>query len=217
MALGEELSKLDSAVAAGHITAEQFRSRRDQLLASAGSGPAANDPTAGGPFPPPYRWGDSPDGEPAERTQVVARAASSDRAQVVPRTPPAPESADRTQVVPRTPAAPPSAPTHPTADAERTQVVRGGQRPSGYATVGAPPWARGSALTAAAQAGPSFQRPEATLPPWTLGQPEPTGQPPSQYAEAADFRRGARSRWLLPVAAVVVLAVIIGLLLYFLR
>ncbi|MEO9222889.1 MAG: SHOCT domain-containing protein, partial [Mycobacteriaceae bacterium] len=155
MALREELSKLDSAVAAGQITAEEFRTQRDRLLAEAGSGPAA-----GAPFPPPYRWDEPaaiedrtrvvPRPAPAEdRTQVVWRPAPSagERTQVVrgkPEPSTSPPAEDRTQVVHRPPV--PRATPQP-ADADRTQVVRAGEGASGYANVGAPPWARGPALS----------------------------------------------------------------------
>ncbi len=144
MALRDELSKLDSEVAAGQITAEEFRVRRDRILASAGSGPAA-----GGPFPPPCRWGEESAAD--EQTPSVSpRAPVEDRTQVVRRAAPGatstPMTAERTQVVPRRaastpaastpPASTPSASTPPAstpataAPDDRTQVVPRGAPPS---------------------------------------------------------------------------------------
>ena len=45
----DEMNALDSDVAAGRITAEEYRTKRDELLAGSGSG-AAGGPN---PFPPP--------------------------------------------------------------------------------------------------------------------------------------------------------------------
>jgi len=236
VALRDELSKLDSEVAAGQITAEEFRVRRDRILASAGSGPAA-----GGPFPPPYRWGEasaadeqtpsvSPRAPVEDRTQVVRRAApgatstpmTAERTQVVPRraasTPPASRSPaptpatavpdDRTQVVPR--GAPPSQPQ--SAEADRTQVVRPGAATSGYSNVGAPPWARGTTGAAGNRSSPPL-RPEGTLPPWTLDQP--IAAAPTRYAYGAAFGATRHPKWLLPAIAVVVVLLVIGIVLWF--
>jgi len=236
VALRDELSKLDSEVAAGQITAEEFRVRRDRILASAGSGPAA-----GGPFPPPYRWGEasaadeqtpsvSPRAPVEDRTQVVRRAApgatstpmTAERTQVVPRraasTPPASRSPaptpatavpdDRTQVVPR--GAPPSQPQ--SAEADRTQVVRPGAATSGYSNVGAPPWARGTTGAAGNRSSPPL-RPEGTLPPWTLDQP--IAAAPTRYAYGAAFGATRHPKWLLPAIAVVVVLLVVGIVLWF--
>lgn len=217
MALREELGKLDSAVAAGQMTVEEFRTQRDHLLAAAGSGPATS-----APFPPAYRWGKAAETDdqtrsvprPAaaeDRTQVVARpsAAAGERTQVVrrrPQHPRAPAPEDRTQVVRRS----------PPRDADRTQVVRAGEMPAGYANVGAPPWARGPALPPTAA---NRVRPEGTLPPWTLNQPSlvqptPTGARPTGYVGAGTFRAERSRRWLLPVLALVLALLILGLVLY---
>jgi len=111
VALRDELSKLDSEVAAGQITAEEFRVRRDRILASAGSGPAA-----GGPFPPSYRWGEESAAD-EQTPSVTPRAPVEDRTQVVRRAAPGatstPMTAERTQVVPRRAASSPPAPTPP--------------------------------------------------------------------------------------------------------
>lgn len=144
MALRDELSKLDSEVAAGQITAEELSVRRDRILASAGSGPAA-----GGPFPPPYRWGEESAAD-EQTPSVTARAPVEDRTQVVRRAAPGatstPMTAERTQVVPRRAASPPPASTPPASTPpaprspaptpatavpdDRTQVVPRGAPPS---------------------------------------------------------------------------------------
>jgi len=237
VALRDELSKLDSEVAAGQITAEEFRVRRDRILASAGSGPAA-----GGPFPPPYRWGEasaadeqtpsvSPRAPVEDRTQVVRRAApgatstpmTAERTQVVPRraastppasTPPAPRSPAPTPAtaVPddRTQVVPRGAPpSQPqSAEADRTQVVRPGAATSGYSNVGAPPWARGTTGAAGNRSSPPL-RPEGTVPPWTLDQP--IAAAPTRYAYGA----ARHPKWLLPAIAVVVVLLVIGIVLWF--
>lgn len=207
VALRDELSRLDADVAAGQISAAEFRARRDQLLAAAGSGPAA-----AGPFPPSYRWGDPVEQSGEERTQAIPRTAPEDRTQVVPRKTAA--SADRTQVVRRAAQQAPAAPRP--ADPERTQVVRPGPQPtSGYANVGAPPWARGVSV-AGRSCEPGFQRPEGTLPPWTLGEPTCTAQRPVNYANGADFGHAGHRRWVWPLVALVVVGVLIGLVVLFL-
>lgn len=241
MALRDELSKLDSEVAAGQITAEEFRVRRDRILASAGSGPAA-----GGPFPPPYRWGEESAAD-EQTPSVTPRAPVEDRTQVVRRTAPGatptPMTAERTQVVPRRaastpPASTPPAPRPPTptpatavpddrtqvvprgappsqpqsAEADRTQVVRPGAARSGYSNVGAPPWARGTTGAAGNRSAPPL-RPEGTLPPWTLDQP--IAAAPTRYANGAAFGATRHHKWLLPAIAVVVVLLVIGIVLWF--
>ncbi len=225
MALREQLSKLDSEVAAGQITAEEFRTQRDRLLAEAGSGPVIS-----APFPPPYRWDEPaaadertrvvrrkqepPTSPPAgDRTQVVRRPSTSagERTQVVRRKPgpsTSPPAEDRTQVVRRPPV---GRATPRPADADRTQVVRVGEVAPGYANVGAPPWARGPALSPTAS---SPLRPEGTLPPWTLNRPTPVAQRGAGYLNAATFRAHRSRRWLVSAAALAVVLLIVALIAY---
>lgn len=215
MALREELGKLDSAVAAGQITVEDFRTQRDRLLAAAGSGPATSTSV-----PPPYRWGEP--GETDDQTRAVPRPAPpEDRTQVVAR--PSISAAERTQVVRRRPERPRTPPPEdrtqvvrrsPPRDADRTQVVRAGEMPSGYANVGAPPWARGPALSSTTSDRVQAER---TLPPWTLNQPSPTGGRHTGYVGAEAFRAERPRRWLLPVIALVLALLMLGLILYFTR
>ncbi|WP_199440655.1 SHOCT domain-containing protein [Umezawaea beigongshangensis] len=118
MSWQEDLQELDSALAGGSISADEYRRRRDELLASAA--PSAAEPPAPqsrSPFPPPFSWQAGPPdatpgggqgaaqsgGQPqdnAERTQVVRTNGPQDaeRTQVV-RTN-GPQDSDRTQVVP---------------------------------------------------------------------------------------------------------------------
>jgi len=235
VALRDELGKLDSEVAAGRISAEEFRAQRDHLLASAGSGPVT-----GGPFPPPYRWGERTDGEPTdtdERTRTVPRAApAEDRTEVVTRR--SVPAGERTQVVPRrtgprhagpSAAAPSEEHTQVVrrpSDAGRTQVVRNGAVRSGYSTVGAPPWARGPAMTPPSTAAPNPLRPnplrpEGTLPPWTLNQQISPSTRTSGYGNGAAFRATRPHGWLRPAAVVLavllIVALVLGIVLYVVR
>lgn len=114
MAWQDDMDELDSDVAAGRISTEQYRSRRAEIRADPGSG----SPGGPDPFPPPFRWGDPAD------TTTSSRAAASG---------PGDDAADRTQVVHRA-ATPP--------DADRTQVVHRAAppRPTVPGPPPAPPW-----------------------------------------------------------------------------
>lgn len=115
MSWQDELSELDRTLAEGRISADDYRRRRDELLASAssGSGPAQPQGQPGqGPFAPPFRWeATPPQQQPAnpEATQVVQGGK--------------PANPDATQVV--------SGGVRPPADAERTQYVRPVTPPGG--------------------------------------------------------------------------------------
>ncbi|MCP2260552.1 hypothetical protein LX15_004270 [Streptoalloteichus tenebrarius] len=158
----DELRRLDEELAAGRISADEYRQRRDQM-ASAGSGspgtPPGGQPLPGGgapapqgagPFPPPFRWGDN-----ADTTQVVGQgsdqaASSAESTQVVR----SGGDADRTQVVPGGVGASPPPPGYaapgypPQAGAHQPMPVPGGWAPQ--AEPDAPPWA-GSDLPSLAQ------------------------------------------------------------------
>lgn len=195
MAWQDDMNALDSDVAAGRITAEEYHTKRDELLAGSGSGSAAG---GANPFPPPFRWGEQPQGGPqdpgaADRTQVVRAgtpAQDSDRTQVV-RQGTAPDS-DRTQVV--------------NPDSDRTQVVRpGAPGPAQEQAPGSPPW-----QASRAPAGPPPpSRPGGTAPPWNTGEGfTPRQGPDSSFDDVRAKPRG--SKWLVPVVAVVVAIVAIG-------
>lgn len=106
MSWQEDLAELDRTLAEGRISADDYRRRRDEILASAsGGGPAGATPpsTNSGPFAPPMRWDavqPSPPQQPnPDATQIVtpgAQQANPDRTQVVSQRPP---DADRTQYV----------------------------------------------------------------------------------------------------------------------
>jgi len=126
MSWQEDLQQLDRALAAGQISADDYRLRRDEVLAIAAQAQPGAAPQQQqqqpqqqqGPFPPPFRWGQS-DG--TEATQVV-QPGDSERTQVVrPVTPQSPDS-ERTQFV---------RPTQPN-DGERTQVVQSGTPSGGF-------------------------------------------------------------------------------------
>ena len=198
MAWRDEMNALDSDVAAGRITAEEYRTKRDELLAGSGSG-AAGGPN---PFPPPFRWGaqatDGPrDPDVADRTQVVhpGPAPDADRTQVVRPGSAAPGS-DRTQVV--------------RPDADRTQVVRpGAPLPAQEHFPGSPPWQ----ATQPAAGPPLPLRPGGTTPPWN------TDFTPRQGPDSfGDFGAQPKlARWVAPAVAVVVAIVVIGSITLFVR
>ncbi len=109
----DDLRQLDEEFATGRIDPDEYRSRRESILAA-----ATREQTGGqqqaqqGPFPPPFRWGP----ETPDSTQVMSAITdppAEDRTTVVrPDQGGHDESADRTQVVPRQPypAGPPSPP-----------------------------------------------------------------------------------------------------------
>lgn len=213
----EEISGLYADVAAGRISTEEYRSRRDELLsrpdsaAHAGSAYRASpDPgaTEDNPFPPPFRWGgahraDTATTSDADRTQLVRPGTTP----VGPGPGPGPD-VDSTQLVRTKPSATtPDADStqlvRPTTgpagrDADRTQLVRAGSSAAGPSTPAATP--------------PS--RPDGTTPPWHRGDeftPRPGSDPFGQ------FRTRGRRSWVKPtvaaVAAVAVVALVVVLVL----
>ncbi|WP_367133750.1 hypothetical protein [Saccharothrix sp. HUAS TT1] len=102
MAWQDDLRELDSALATGQISADDYRRRRDEVLSAAQS--ASAEPDNRGPFPPPFSWDATPNQgrQPgADATQVVpggARPVDAERTQHIRPVPP--PDADRTQVVP---------------------------------------------------------------------------------------------------------------------
>lgn len=155
MSWQDELSELDRTLAEGRISADDYRRRRDELLASAssGSGPAQPQGQQGqGPFAPPFRWEATPPQQqpPAnpDATQVVQGGK--------------PVNPDATQVV--------SGGARPPADAERTQYVRpvtppGGMPPpqpqpqpnwQGGGQAGGTPWGSGDGFGGYSDPNPSW-------------------------------------------------------------
>ncbi|TDQ05096.1 hypothetical protein [Labedaea rhizosphaerae] len=133
----EELGQLDRKLAAGQISADDYRRQRDRILAAASGGqqaaapgepqtpaPGVEQPQQGqnpAPFAPPFRWEAVPPNEPTQAVSHGAAAESAqsgdaaDKTQIVS----SDATADRTQVVPR------AAGAGNTADspAERTQHI----------------------------------------------------------------------------------------------
>ncbi|HEY8373820.1 MAG TPA: hypothetical protein VIL00_13855 [Pseudonocardiaceae bacterium] len=104
----DELRRLDEELAAGRLGPEEYRQRRDQLMAANSGAPGTSQQQPGGPFPPPFRWDAAPPSN-TDATQVVssAQTASPDATQVV-SSPGGGGDAERTQVVrPVQPSTPP--------------------------------------------------------------------------------------------------------------
>ncbi|MFC5285468.1 SHOCT domain-containing protein [Actinokineospora guangxiensis] len=125
MSWQDELQQLDSALAAGQLSADEYRSRRDALLSKAAgqSGPAQPPPQQQQPPeaertqyvqpitgpPPGQHAGGPPPGGQADRTQAVRPEQHSDRTQVVSGHD---ASSDRTQIVSTSHVAPPPPPNY---------------------------------------------------------------------------------------------------------
>jgi len=164
MSWQEDLQQLDRALAAGQISADDYRLRRDEVLANAaqalpGGAQQSQQQTPpqqpAGPFPPPFRWGAQ-----SEATQVVP-SGDGERTQVVrpgatPPPPPKQPDAERTQFI---------RPTQPPAggDAERTQVV-----PTGTPSGGFP----AQIFPQQPPAPPAWQDGGGSAPPWGSGDGE---------------------------------------------
>lgn len=206
----DELRQLDEELAAGRLSAEDYRRQRDELLSQSASTAAPAQPAApqapppqqqqqpSGPFPPPFRWDQSP----AESTQYISpirdgRHAGSEAAestQVV-----RGEDADRTQVVPG------SAPGFP-----RQGVPTGPpQGPVGPHVPGGP----------VGPQAPMWPRTDQVQPPWAQQQLPTTTEPSwlQQGPEAftATESRGRGKQYALLALAVIVVLVVAGGIAYF--
>lgn len=190
MAWQDEVRRLDEDLAAGRISADEHQRRRDELTAQAGApdegggspdSPPAPDAPQNSPFPPAFRW----DNTPSETTQVINPLGNSD--------------AERTQVV-RTPEPPPG-PSYE--DAERTQVVQAG--PPAPPRFSPPPQSDSGGFPGAAD--PWAQQESA--PPWVQSDPiqEPNAGWMMQGPESfeAEPRESGAMRIVAVAAAVVVL------------
>ncbi|MFI9810807.1 hypothetical protein [Saccharothrix variisporea] len=133
MSWQDDLRQLDTALAEGRISPDDYRRRRDELLAGASSAPPAQPgaPAPASPFGQPFRWeAQPPAATNPDATQVVGNPAG-------------PANPDATRVV-----------SDPNKDSERTQYVRpvtppqgqpvgqpaGGWPPSGPPQPAATPW-----------------------------------------------------------------------------
>lgn len=150
----DELTRLDEELAAGRLSAEDYRRRRDELLAQ---DPAAQtDAGTPGPFPPAFRWETTP---PSDNTQVMQPVED--------------DEPERTQVLRGD-----RAPTQPAAsntgdDSDRTQVVSAGPQqtyPEGPGSGGFP--AHGPA-----QAQPQSGIWDDSAPPWASTDLPPIQEP----------------------------------------
>lgn len=194
MAWQDELRRLDEELASGRISADDYRSRRDQIMASAVS-PTNQAPAPGGsesttvmppvqPMPQPGGGG-TDDGD---RTQIVpGQQVDADRTQSVGWRATPPEDPNRTQVVPGVP----------------PQAFAGGRGPrpapgpqGGY-TQTPPPWENEEPM-AAPWAGQEFPPMGANTPDWTLQGPEV-------------FESGKKSGKGKVIAIVVIVVVLLGI------
>lgn len=191
----DQLKQLDADVAAGRLSAQEYRRRREELPTERGRPPGSDLPAD--PFPPPFRWSS----QGTDATQVVPAVATQPGAEVTQivhtcTASPAP-AADATQVV-RQPAS---------AEADRTQVV---QRASWPPTPLQPNWP-----PAATQ--PGGVPPHWTSPPWLSGAPAPG---PGWTPTGADFFADSTPRKpvsLLVTGAVVLVlvALVVGAVMFF--
>ncbi|QUQ69920.1 hypothetical protein [Kutzneria sp. CA-103260] len=216
MSWQEELQQLDSELAQGRVTPEDYRLRRDQLLGVAqGQQPPQTPPggqpqqqpaepqqpqqPASSPFGQPFRWqppanqqnqGQTPPETPSESTQVMRPIADA----------PAGDSAERTQVV------------RSTGDsAERTQVVpnTGGFTPGPQTP---PPWQSMPQQGMPPQGGPQ----EYGAAPWSNELPPDFGKAswPLQGPEVFDSGKSSKNTGkiiAIAVAAVLVLGLAGGI------
>lgn len=129
MSWQEELRKLDEELAAGQISADDYRVRRDQVLSSAVSvGPGSQSPPPSKPEETQFIQAGPPPVAPppgSDKTQVVGNQGDADKTQIVPG---GTGEADRTQAVGGWQTA------RPGNDSDRTQVVPGipGVPPQSY-------------------------------------------------------------------------------------
>ena len=165
----DQLQQLDAALAAGKISADDYRRQRDELLSSAQSSiPQA--PQAGpnsDPFPAAFKWSaqppspQQPQQPTSEATQFIRPATppgeAADRTQVVPNA--GNQAADRTQVVPNTggqPIAPQQGGWPPQAPPQQGGWPQQGGPDSGYS----PPWGGDQDFQSSQWSGFSAQGPE---------------------------------------------------------
>lgn len=180
----DELRRLDEELAAGRLSAEEYRQLRDALLTSQGNEPPEPGLPESSPFPPPFKW-DSDD--------------------VTSRMPPKDEVTTRMtpKFVPGTPNrgsvyTPTQTDSSHVGDAERTQIVPGPAAPPLNQPVGYPaPWP---------PAGDQVRQ----APPWAGQDLPPIGQEPTwlrQGPEAFDTERQSSTRI---VAIVMVVLMLLG-------
>lgn len=203
----DELRQLDQELAAGKVTAEEYRNRRDAVLAqTAGSGGAPQQPTA---QPQTGQWTRGlqqqyPPAGQADRTQMVSKPdqpSDADKTQVVSGGQMPPSGSESTQVFGRVGAQPQDNP-------ERTQVVTG----FGGGQQGGPGPNAGNQQ---ADDGPLWG---GSTPPWSGGEFPPLGgggvrtNEPwySQGPEVFDKRSGSKGKIFAIIGVVVVVLLVVG-------
>jgi hypothetical protein len=141
MSWQDDLRQLDSSLAEGRISAEDYRRRRDEVLSSASGSDAApsGQPQQNNPFGQPFRWEAGPPaaGTPnADATQVVGSGPNPDATQVV-NNQQGNKDAERTQIV-RSVTPPPNTPNTPGSGWPNTPSQP--QPPQQQPAMGTPPW-----------------------------------------------------------------------------
>jgi hypothetical protein len=224
----DELRRLDEELAAGRLSAEEYRSLRDGLLSAKGgaAGGQAPTPTQNGdtsgegatersPFPPPFKW----DQDPSDHTRMMAPVPP-ESTQVMRPPGDSGEDAERTQVVPGRPE-----PRPPQGDGDRTQVVPGHphgrvEQPvfPGYGAPMQPP--AQMQPPGVGQAMAPWQAAPDNAPPWAGSDLPPTTMPPAWLRQGPeDFAAeptGSTGRRVLSIIGVIVLLVGISVGAYFL-
>lgn len=205
----DNLRQLDEELAAGRLSADDYRRRRDELMAANDeeSAPSSQPPEAhsargSNPFPPAFRWETAPS---EDTTQVMPTFGapdadpSSERTQVVRGdrpTMPSDEDSDRTQVVePGAPPSPHGAPAPPPAQGPPRQGAGDGQQyPGGGGYQPQPGWGQQDYAPPWASSDlPPMREPNAG---WMLQGPE---------MFTSDTKPGATGRIVAVTLAVVVL------------
>ena len=213
----DELRALDANVAAGKISAEEYRRIRDDVLAKSAMESAASGPNPQQSAPRPGMPGTPPPGFPQPGTPPPGfPQPGTPQGFGAPGAPGAPQSPESTQYLPPVTGNPnPGEKTQvvPAGDAERTQIVSSGQwRPS--AGGGQQPWpAQGQPPAQGAPGGDS-------APPWGQSDFEPIKSGPEawlrQGPEAFDSKSGGRGKTIgIVIASVLVVAVAVAAVLYF--
>ncbi|MBB5958776.1 hypothetical protein FHS29_005385 [Saccharothrix tamanrassetensis] len=200
MAWQEDLAELDRTLAEGRISADEYRRRRDELLASASGAGPQQPQQGGGPFGAPFRWEASPPNQQnpnPDATQVVNTGQppvppvphnpNPDATQVV--TGQRPADADRTQYV--RPVAPPPNQLPP----PHQQPPQGAWGGAGGAPVNTPPWGNDQGFGVVGEQTPSW-----------------IAQGPEVFDESGG---GGGKKWLAIVGIIVVLALIGGAIWFF--
>lgn len=210
MSWQEELRRLDEELAAGQLSAEQYRTRRDQLLSSA----AATGTPA--PNPPPDASSVTQAIRPVADPNQPAGAPSSDETQVVPSSPGRPGGQGGWQTS-RPPSGPASDQTQVLPGVPTQQMVGGMPRP-------APPWQGGpqSPPRGFAPQTPGGWSGQESDPPWGGGRDFPplatagSAEWLKQGPEVFDRSNGSKARQITLIVVAIVLVAGLGVGAFFL-